>query len=47
VCSSEAAGAEVPELAGRTAERLDGSGVELQAGRISADGFGWGVFALT
>jgi glycosidase len=43
----EPASAEVPELAGRTAERLDGSGVEVDAAKVSAEGFGWGVFALT
>jgi maltose alpha-D-glucosyltransferase/alpha-amylase len=42
----EPASIEVPELAGRTAERLDGSGVKADGGRISADGFGWGIFTL-
>jgi glycosidase len=40
------ASVEVPELAGRAAERLGGSGVEVGDGRISADGFGWGIFTL-
>ena len=35
------------ELAGRAPERLDGSGVEAGDGRISADGFGWGIFTLS
>ena len=43
----EPASAEVGDLAGRTVERLDGSGVEVDGGRISAAGFGWGVYALT
>ena len=38
--------ADVPELAGRTLERLDGSGVDVGDGRVSVDGFGWGIFAL-
>ena len=42
----ELASAEVPELAGRTAGRLDGSGAEVADGRVTADGFGWGVFTL-
>jgi hypothetical protein len=28
-------------------ERLDGSGVEADDGRISADVFGWGIFTLS
>ncbi len=42
-----AAAADVPELSGSTAERLDGHGVEVTDGRVVADGFGWGVFALS
>jgi hypothetical protein len=43
----EPASVEVPELAGRAVERLDGSGVEAGDGRVSADGYGWSVFTLT
>ena len=42
----EPASAVVAELDGRVVERLDGSGVDIDATRISADGFGWAVFAL-
>ena len=42
----EPASVAVSELADRTAERLDGSGVQVGDGRVSADGFGWGIFAL-
>ncbi len=42
----EPATVELSELASRAAERLDGSGVEAGDGRVSADGFGWGIFTL-
>ena len=42
----EPAEAEVPALAGGTVQRLDGSGVTVDQGRVSADGFGWGIFTL-
>ena len=42
----EPASVAVSELTDRAAERLDGSGVEVGDGRVSADGFGWGIFTL-
>ena len=42
----EPAEVDVAALAGRTVQRLDGSGVEVDRGRVRADGFGWGIFAL-
>ena len=42
----EPASVTVSEFADRAAERLDGSGVEVGDGRVSADGFGWGLFTL-
>jgi hypothetical protein len=43
----EPASVEVPELADRALERLDGSGVEAGDGRISADGYYWSIFTFT
>ena len=40
------ASVQMPELAGRTVERLDGTGVQVADGRIVADGFGWGIYTL-
>jgi maltose alpha-D-glucosyltransferase/alpha-amylase len=42
----EPASVTVPELADRPAERLDGSGVEVGDGHVSAAGLGWGIFTL-
>jgi glycosidase len=42
----EPAAAVAAELDGRVVERIDGSGVDIDGTRISADGFGWAVFAL-
>ena len=37
---------QTPDLAGRTVERLDGTGVQTDRGRISTDAFGWGIFTI-
>ena len=43
----EPAGVDVPALAGRRAEALEVSGVEVIDGRIETAGFGYGIFALS
>jgi alpha-glucosidase len=42
----EPASVELPELTDREVVKLDGTGLEAGHGRISADGFGWGIFTI-